>query len=98
MEQILIAYGLPKETATAIMMIYRNTKVKVRSQDEDTDNFDIVVGVLPGDTLAPYMFIICLEYKLRTSIDIIKENGFTLKKGKKQTISCRNHNWYRLCR
>ena len=35
-EQILIAYGLPKETVTAIMMLYRNTKVKVRSLDGDT--------------------------------------------------------------
>ena len=30
MEQILLAYGLPKETVTAIMMLYKNTKVKVR--------------------------------------------------------------------
>ena len=58
MEQILLAYGLPKETVAAIMMLYRNTKVKVRSLDEDTDYFDIVAGVLQEDTLAPYFFII----------------------------------------
>ena len=28
--------------------------------------------VLQGDTLAPYLFIICLDYVLRTSIDKIK--------------------------
>ena len=33
---------------------------KSRSPDGDTDNFDIVPGVLQGDTLAPYLFIICL--------------------------------------
>ena len=38
--------------------------------------FDIVAGVLQGDTLAPYLFIICLDYMLRTSIDKIKQNGF----------------------
>ena len=27
----------------------------------ETDYFDIVAGVLQGDTLAPYLFIICLE-------------------------------------
>ena len=31
MGQILLAYSLPKETVAAIMMLYRNTKVKVNS-------------------------------------------------------------------
>ena len=80
MELILLAYGLPKETVAAIMILYRNTKVKVRSPDGDTEYFDIVAGVLQGDTLAPYLFIICLDYVLRTSIDKIRENGFELTK------------------
>ena len=80
MEQILLAYGLPKETVSAIMILYRNTKLKVRSPDGDTEYFDIVAGVLQGDTLAPYLFIICLDYVLGTSIDKIKENGFELTK------------------
>ena len=80
MEQILLAYGLPKENVAAIMVLYRNTKVKVHSPDGDTDYFGIVAGVLQGDTLAPYFFIICLDYVLRTSIDKLKENGFELTK------------------
>ena len=62
------------------MMLYRNTNVKDCSPDGDTDYFDIVAGVLQGDTLAPYLFIICLDYVGRTSIDKIKENGFKLTK------------------
>ena len=31
-------------------------------------------------TLAPYLFIICLDYVLRISIDNIRENGFVLTK------------------
>ena len=62
------------------MMLYRNTKVKVRSPDGDTDYFDIVVGIMQGATLAPYLFINCLDYVLRTSIDLMKENGFKLTK------------------
>ena len=62
------------------MMLYKNTKVKVRSADGDTDYFNIVAGVLPGDTLAPFLFIICLDYMLRTSIDLRKENDFKLAK------------------
>ena len=42
--------------------------------------FDIVPGVLQGDTLAPYLFIFYLDYVLRTSIDKIRENGFELTK------------------
>ena len=49
MEQILLAYGLPKETVAAIMMLYKNAKIKVRSPDGDTDYFDIVAGVMQGD-------------------------------------------------
>ena len=62
------------------MILYRNTKVKVCSPDGDTDYFDIVAGVQQGDTLAPYLFIICLDFVLRTSIDKINENGFKLTK------------------
>ena len=78
MEQICLANRLPKETVAAIMMLYKNTNVW--SPDGDTDYFDIVAGVLQGDTLAPYLFITCLDYVIRTSIDVMKENGFTLAK------------------
>ena len=61
MEQILLAYGLLKETVAAIMMLYRNTKVKFCSPDGDTDYFNIVASVLQGNTLDPYPFIICLD-------------------------------------
>ena len=70
---ILLADSLPKETLAAITILYRNTKVKIHSPDGDTKYFDIVAGV-------PYLFIICLDYVLRTSIDKIRENSFKLTK------------------
>ena len=76
MEQILLAYGIPKETVEAITILYRITKVKVRSPDGDTDYFDIVAGVLQGDTQAPYLFIIRLDYMLRTMI--VRSKPFSL--------------------
>ena len=79
-EQILLAYDLPKEIATAIMMLYKNSKIKVHSPDGDTEYFNIVAGVLKRDTLALYLLIICLDYMARTSIDLMKENGFKLAK------------------
>ena len=86
MEQILLVYSLPKETVAAIMILDKNTKVKVRSPDGDTDYSDIAAGVLQGDTQAPYLFIICLDYVLRTSIDKIKKR-FQVNKGKKQKVT-----------
>ena len=62
MEQILPAYDIPKETVAAITILYKkNTKGKVRSPDWDTNYFDIVAGVLQGDTLTTYLLIICLD-------------------------------------
>ena len=46
----------------------------------ETDYFDIVTCVLQGNTLAPYLFVICLDYVHRTSIDLIKEHGFNLQR------------------
>ena len=76
MDQILLVYSLPKETVAAIMMLYKNTKVKICFPDGDTDYFDIVAGVLQGDTLAPYLMMVCLDDVLITSIDLMKENIF----------------------
>ena len=80
MEQILPANDFPKETVAAIMMLYKNTKVKECSPDKDTDQFDIVAGEIRRDTLAPYLYIICLDCVLRTSIVLMKENDFKLSK------------------
>ena len=78
-----------KKTIPAIMILYRNTKVKVRSRDGHTHFFDIVAGALQRETLAPYLFIICLAYVLRTLSDKIKENGFELTE-KKQKVPRKN--------
>ena len=92
MEQILLAYGLPEETVAGITILYRNTKVKVRSPDGNTEYFDIAAGVPQGDILAPYLFIICLDYVLRTSIDCRAD------KEKKQKVHCKNNYRRRLRR
>ena len=39
--EILLAYGFPKETVTAIIMLYKETKVIVCSPDNDSNYFDI---------------------------------------------------------
>ena len=87
MEQILLANGLPKENFAAIMILYKNMKVKVCSLDGETNFFDIIAGILQGDKFAPFLFIICQDFILQMSIDLIKENGFTLKKARSRRYS-----------
>ena len=50
----------------------------VRSPDGDTPFFEITTGVLQGDKLAPFIFIICLDYILKKSLENDRELGFTL--------------------
>ena len=64
------------------MMLYNNTKGMVHSTDGDNNFFDVDAGVLQRDIIAPYLFIFWLEYELQTSLDLVKENGFTLKKAR----------------
>ena len=63
-------------------MLYKNTKSMVRSPDGDTDFFEVLAGVLQGDTLAPFLFILTLDYILRTSVETLSSLGFTLEKAR----------------
>ena len=80
MAQIQLENGLHRETVIAKMMLFKNMKAMVSSPDGDTDFFDIIIGDLRGDTFALYLLILCLDYVFQTSIDLINENGFTIKK------------------
>ena len=62
------------------MIFYKNSKAMVHSPDSNTDNFNIVTGILQGDTLAPFRLIIFLDYVLRTSIGQFKENRLSIKR------------------
>ena len=59
--------------------MYSGTKARVTTADGDTDQFNITAGVLQGDTLAPFLFIIVMDYAMRKALGD-KENdlGFTL--------------------
>ena len=60
-EQILVAYSLPKESVAAIMILNKNTKGNIRSSNGDTHFIDIVVDAQQRDTLVSYLLIICLR-------------------------------------
>ena len=78
MLKILSSYGIPPEIVAAIKVMYENTSALVITPEGNTDVFKIDTGVLQGDPLAPFLFIVCLDYALRTSIGT--SDGLTLKR------------------
>ena len=45
----------------------------------ETPYFSIKAGILQGDTLAPFIFIIVVDYVLRMSVDTIVNKGLEIK-------------------
>lgn len=83
MLKILKAYGIPEQLISAIDKLYEGTRAKVISPDGETDYFNILAGVLQGDTLAPYLFAIVVDYVMRkTTSGREGEFGFTLHQRK----------------
>ena len=87
MLKILKAYGIPEQIVNAIGGMYTNTRAKVITPDGETELFKILAGVLQGDTLAPYLFVVVLDYALRMAIDGREEDlGFQLEKRRSRRI------------
>ena len=64
---------------------------------ETQNTSTIVAGVLQGDTLAPYLFIICLDYVLRT-IDWQNQREWLRTDEEKKQEDIRNNNYRRRLR
>ena len=69
MMKILKAYGIPGQLIEAIAKLYMDTRARILSPDGETEFFKILAGVLQGDTLAPYLFIIVIDYIMRLTIE-----------------------------
>ena len=76
------AYGVPVEIVDAVNMMHTSTTAQVLSPDGDTEFFEILAGILQGDTLAPYLFIIALDYTMRQTARNESNLGFTLNRSR----------------
>ena len=65
---ILKAYGIPEELVTAISIMYEDKSAKVITPDGEMEIFSIISAVLQGDTLAPYLFVIVINYIMRKAL------------------------------
>ena len=48
--------------------MHANTTATIISPNGETATFDILAGVLQGDALAPFLFVVVLDYVLRLSL------------------------------
>ena len=78
MLHILLNYGIPEEIANAIANMCDNPSSFVQTLDGPTNEFFTTTGILPADTLAPYLFVIVVDYLLRQSKEALKSKGIDM--------------------
>ena len=72
---ILRHYGVPEDIVKAIRLLYDGSKSAVYvDYGKLTNEFETVTGILQGDILAPFLFVIVIDYVLSQSIN---NSGFT---------------------
>lgn len=77
--EILRKYGLPTKIVHVIGKFYESTFASVLCLDSNTDWFQIQAGILQGDTLAPFLFVLVLDYAMRQAIDgHVEQLGFKI--------------------
>ncbi len=59
---ILRHYGIPEKIVTEIRVLYDESTCQVFLKGQLSGPFDITTGVLQGDVLAPFLFIIVIDY------------------------------------
>jgi exonuclease III len=77
LSKILAAYKVHARLVRGILALYEDTSAAVLTSDGLTDEFDTSSGVLQGDTLAPFLFVLLLDWVLRVAIPD-DTNGFLL--------------------
>ena len=84
---ILKAYGISKELVKAIGIMYEDTSAKVITPDGETDMFSNLAGVLRGDILASYLFIIVIGYIMGKALMGREDKlGFQLRKRQSRRV------------
>ena len=61
---VLRHYGIPEAVVNAISVLYKNSKSAVMDGGL-SDPFDVTTGVLQGDVLAPFLFVVLVDYLLK---------------------------------
>ena len=73
---VLELYGVPAPLVSAVMDLYHDSKAIVQTCDGPTQEFSTSSGVLQGDTLAPLLIIVLMDYVLRRCLQ--EEDSYLL--------------------
>ena len=76
---ILRHYGVPEKIVAAIRVLYDESTSRVFVEGELSEAFRVSTGVLQGDVLAPFLFIIVMDYVSNQSAN---DYGYLTHKGK----------------
>ena len=75
---IFSQYNVPNCLISDIIQMYSDTSACVSTELGPTEWFETTSGVLKGDTLSPYLFIVLLDYALKKTL---QDNvGFVVRK------------------
>jgi hypothetical protein len=78
MFSILRHYGIPEKIVSAIRVLYDESTSRVFVEGEYSEAFRVTTGVLQGDVLAPFLFIIVIDYVSKQSAS---DFGYVTHKG-----------------
>ena len=80
LEAILAAYRVPQQIIAAIMPMYKEHSARVVTPFGETGDIEIRRGVLQGDTLSPYCFILVLDWVFRMAVpEEVADLGFLVR-------------------
>ena len=64
----MLSYDIPVEVVDAVMSVYYGATAAVKSDGDISEFLDLGVGVLQGDTLAPYLFVLVIDWIMRNAV------------------------------
>ena len=77
MFSVLRHYGIPEVIVNAISVLYNNSKSAVMVDGNISDPFQVTTGVLQGDVLAPFLFIILIDFLMTKATEDTDSGVFT---------------------
>lgn len=83
--KILPLYGVPDKLIEAVKKLYKGSKAVVFVNGKESEPFNITTGVLQGDVLAPFLFIIVIDYIMRRCE---RQHGWIYRGGLPSTEEC----------